>query len=254
MEPTFKDYFSSKSHAYAQFRPNYPASLYAYLASVSPHHELAWDCATGTGQAALGLAPYFDRIIATDASANQIAHARADPKISYQVAPAEKTSIPAASVDLIVVAQALHWFDLNEFYREVERVLRPQGVLVVWSYNLLSVSPQVDAVIHRLYEEIVGAYWPSERSMVEDGYKELAFPFNEIYGPPFDMTATWSIQQLTGYLHTWSAVQRYQEHNNRDPVAMIVDELGAAWGEVGGVKKISWPLSLRIGLQEALID
>lgn len=249
MDPTFKDYFSSKSDAYAQFRPHYPAPLYAYLASISPHHELAWDCATGTGQAALGLAPHFDRIIATDASANQIAHARPDPKISYQVAPAGTTSIPSSSVDLVVVAQALHWFDLNEFNSEVERVLKPQGVIAVWSYNLLTVSPNVDAVINRLYEKIVGAYWPSERSLVEDGYKGLVFPFKEINGPPFRMTATWSLEHLTGYLHTWSAVQRYQEQNNHDPVAMVVDELCAAWGEEGGLKRISWPLSLRIGLK-----
>jgi SAM-dependent methyltransferase len=249
MDPTFKDYFSSKSDAYAQFRPHYPASLYAYLASISLRHELAWDCATGTGQAALGLAPYFDRIIATDASENQIAHARPHPKISYQVAPAGKTSIPTSSADLIVVAQALHWFDLNEFYSEVERVLKPQGVIAAWSYNLLTVSANVDAVINRLYEKIVGAYWPEERNLVEDGYKGLAFPFEEVNGPTVSMTATWSLEQLTGYLHTWSAVQRYQEQNKRDPVAMIVDELCAVWGEAGGLKRISWPLSLRIGFR-----
>ncbi len=247
MDSTFKDHFSAKSDTYARFRPKYPASLYAYLASISPHHELAWDCATGSGQAAVGLAAHFDRVIATDASANQIAHAYPNPAISYCVAPAEKTRIAAASVDLVVVAQALHWFDLNAFYKEVERVLKKHGVIAVWSYNLMTVSPQIDVVIKRLYAKIVGKNWPSERRLVEDGYKSLAFPFREINAPSLRMTATWSLEQVIGYLHTWSAVQRYQEQNKHDPVTIIAAELCAAWGEGGGLKRISWPLSLRIG-------
>ena len=249
MNPKFKDYFSSKSAAYARYRPVYPASLYEYLASISQSHELAWDCATGTGQAALGLVPYFDRIIATDASESQITHARPHRNISYQVTTAEKTSIPTSSVDLIVAAQALHWFDLNGFYSEVDRVLKRKGAIAVWSYNLLTVSPDVDSVVNRLYHNILGAYWPSERRLVEDGYRGMDFPFKEIKTPPFSMTATWSVQQVTGYLHTWSAVQRYKQHNNHDPVEMVVDELLAAWGDDDGLKRIEWPLSLRVGFK-----
>ena len=246
-EPTFSDHFSGHAAQYAQFRPVYPPALYAYLASVCPRRVRAWDCATGSGQAAVALAGYFDQVVATDASAEQVAHAEAAAKVEYRVAPAEVSGIEAGSVDLVTVAQALHWFDLPAFYAEVERVLSPGGVLAVWCYGLFQCSPEVDAWVEYLYSRLVGPYWPPERRLIEDGYRGLPFPYVEEEPPSFAMEAQWDLPRTTGYLRTWSAVQRYVEAQGQDPVAEIASQLGEAWGEAGQVRTIRWPLHLRVG-------
>ena len=181
--PSFKDHFSAHASAYARYRPRYPEALFAYLASLCPAHDLAWDCATGNGQAARSLTEHFARVVATDASADQLAHAAPHEQITYHVAPAAQSPLASHSADLVTVAQALHWLDLDAFYAEVRRVLKPGGVLAVWTYGLLRINPAVDAVIQRLYTDIVGAYWPPERRHVEDGYRALAFPFDAIEPP-----------------------------------------------------------------------
>ena len=242
----FKDHFSNHAASYAQFRPHYPSSLFKYLGSIAPSRRLAWDCATGNGQAALGLAPAFDRIIATDASAKQIANAQSHAKVEYRVAPAENSDIDSATIDLIMVAQALHWFDLDRFYREVRRVSRPQGVLAASAYNLLQIEKGIDEVVNRYYHEVVGPFWPPERRLVEQ-FGELPFPFREIAAPKFEMTARWNLDHLLGYLRTWSSTQRFMAAKGGDPLEQINDDLRSAWGKAGQTRTVRWPLVVRIG-------
>lgn len=243
----FKDHFSTRSRDYAQFRPHYPIELFEYLAGLAPARLCAWDCATGNGQAAAGLAHCFQNVVATDASEEQIANAIQHERVQYRVATAEQSDIESASIDIVIVAQALHWFDVGLFFDEVRRVLKPGGALAVWCYNLLEVSPPIDALLEKFYRETVGPYWDFERSLVETGYRTLPFPFTEIESPSFQMKADWSLDQLLGYLRTWSATKNFILERGFDPVAELAGELSALWGPVSDRKRISWPLSLRVG-------
>lgn len=243
----FKDHFSGHAADYTRYRPGYPRPLFAWLAGQVPGRTLAWDCATGNGQAAVGLAEFFATVIATDASAAQVAAATPHPQVRYAVAPAEASGIASHSVDLLTVGQALHWFDFPAFYAEAARVLKPGGVLGVWSYGLMQVSPAVDAAVWRLYEPILGPYWPEERRYVEEQYRTLPFPCQEIASPRFAMEARWTLEQLMGYLGTWSAVRRYCNELGSDPLALIADELRAAWCDAGMQRQVVWPLSMRVG-------
>jgi SAM-dependent methyltransferase len=244
----FKDHFSDRSREYGCFRPDYPESLYAYLAEHAPGRDLAWDCACGSGQAALGLARHFRRVVATDASAEQIAAARPAANVEYRVAAAETSGLPGRSLDLVAVAQALHWFDLDRFYAEVGRVLKPNGLLAAWSYDLLRIDPEIDALIGDLYRNELGPYWPPERRWVELGYQGLRFPFPELTPPPLAMQAEWPLSRLLGYLGTWSAVRGYREALSRDPLARLEPGLRSLWGNPARVRRVHWPLSLRIGV------
>jgi len=244
---SFKDHFSQQSASYSRYRPHYPEGLFSYLASQVERHERAWDCGTGSGQAALELARFFAEVIATDASEQQIANALYHERVRYRVAPAEASGLDADSVDLITVAQALHWFDQERFYTEVRRVLRPGGVLAVWCYRLARVSPAVDAVLDRFYTEIVGPFWPPERELIDQGYRTVPFPFAELESPHFEMEAEWTLPHLLGYLGTWSAVQRYREQKGQDPLEVIQSELIQAWGRPETMASIRWPVYLRLG-------
>lgn len=243
----FKDHFSTASDRYAAFRPDYPAARYAWLAGLRGERETAWDCATGSGQAALGLAAHFRRVIATDASDEQIRHAQPHPGIEYRVAPAEASTLDAASVDLISVAQAVHWFDLAHFYAEVERVLKPGGVLALWGYGRMVLPGELDAPFLRFYAETVGPYWPPERNLIEDGYRSLAFPFSEIDAPPFFIEVDWTLDRLLDYVSTWSAVKRFQAAQGYDPLPALWAALAPAWGDAATPRRLAWPLFLRCG-------
>ncbi|MBI5064063.1 MAG: class I SAM-dependent methyltransferase [Desulfatitalea sp.] len=246
----FRDHFSNVSDQYAQFRPRYPDALFGYLAERSPQREVAWDCATGTGQAALPLARLFSRVIAADASARQTTQAEKHPRVHYIVAAAEASGLRASSIDLITVAQALHWFDLPRFYAEVERVLRPGGVLAVWSYGRLRMAPPaLQSCLDHFYDDIVGPYWPPERRHVEEGYRSLAFPFDELRPPAFALTADWPLNHLAGYLRTWSATQAYTRAHGHDPVANLLPELAKHWGHAHSQCTVTWPIALRVGLR-----
>ncbi len=247
MGSSFKDHFSGHAALYSRYRPTYPAALFDFLANATPVRALAWDCATGGGQAAVALAEKFDRVIATDASVQQINEAKPHPKIEYRVAPAEAGGLESASVDLLTVAQALHWFDLGKFYSEAQRALKPGGVLAVWSYNLLSITPALDALVSHFYSETVGPFWPPERRLVEQGYGALPFPFGEIKAPCFAMQAEWSLADFAGYLGTWSSVWRYMDANGVDPVAALLPALQEKWGDPELSRRVSWPLELRAG-------
>jgi SAM-dependent methyltransferase len=243
----FKDHFSKHAADYAKFRPRYPNELFAYLASISPSRQRAWDCATGNGQAAIALAAQFDIVIATDASTKQIENAPADQRVEYRVAAAEESGLESDSIDLITVAQALHWFDLSKFWAEAKRVLKPQGVLACWSYNVVSVAPEIDRITDRFYRKTVGPFWPPERAIVEAGYRTIDFPFHEIVPPLFRMETRWTLDQLLGYLRTWSATQKFIAANNFDPVGRLENELAEIWQPRDAARTIAWPLSLRVG-------
>jgi SAM-dependent methyltransferase len=244
----FKDHFSRLAAQYSAFRPSYPPAIFDYLAQLCRERQNAWDCACGNGQATLALAERFEAVIATDASPQQLAAAPTHANVTYRVARAEESGIEPQSVDLVTVAQALHWFDLDPFYGEVQRVLKPAGVLAVWTYGPLHVDGgAVDALFQEFYYDIVGPYWPPERRLVEAGYRDLAFPFAEISPPPFNMEEQWSLAHLLGYLHTWSATARYADDKGTDPVAALEERLRSVWVDTQSARRVAWPLALRVG-------
>jgi SAM-dependent methyltransferase len=244
----FSDHFSSLSSAYAVHRPGYPEALFTLLAALPAKRKRVWDCATGSGQAAVGLAASFERVVATDASAAQIRQAIAHPRVTYHVATAEAPGLAAASAELVTVAQALHWFDLDRFYSEASRVLVPGGLLAVWTYaRLLVDGGPIDVVLDEFYSYVVGPYWPEERRLVETGYRTMPFPFDEISVTSPPMVASWTRSRLIGYVRTWSAVQRYVEANRTDPVPALERRIAPHWGNPESSRQIEWPLTVRAG-------
>jgi SAM-dependent methyltransferase len=243
----FKDHFSSRAEAYTRYRPTYPRELFAWLASLPRSRELAWDCGCGNGQAALGLVPFFDRIIATDPSRQQIENAPQHERIDFSVATAEDSGIAGNTVDLVVVAQALHWFDFDRFYAEVRRVARRDAVIAAISYGEVHVEGQADMLVGTFYRDTIGPYWPPERHYVDEHYTTIPFPFPEITAPQFAMEIEWDLEHLLGYLGTWSAVREYEKQRGSDPLSLFGDQLRAVWGAPLETRRISWPLSLRVG-------
>lgn len=249
MKPApFQDHFSGIASQYAQFRPRYPSALFEYLASLSLQRKLAWDCATGSGQSATALAAEFELVIATDASEQQIANAEPHPRVLYRTAPAENSGIDAESVNLIAVAQALHWFDLPAFYTEVRRVLKPDGVLAVWSYGPMVIEDAaIQKLLDRFYYEVVGPYWPPERKLVDEGYRSLVFPFARVEAPEFTMESAMVPEDIAGYLGTWSATQKYRQAEGQDPVPGLIDAITGLWDDPDLPMTVEWPLVVRIG-------
>jgi len=245
---SFSDHFSSSASSYASFRPGYPPELFAWLASVTPDRHCAWDCGTGSGQAAIRLADHFDRVVATDPSVAQLAHASRHARVHYAAMSAERSALAGASASVVTVAQALHWFDRPAFFAEARRVLEARGVVAVWSYGLLTLrDPTLDEVLRRFHGETVGPYWPPERRLVDEGYRSLALPFEQVEAPPFSMHADWRLEHLAGYLSTWSAVQRARSATGSDPVPRVVESLRAAWGPEDGERRVEWPITLHVG-------
>ena len=218
------------------------------MAALVTRHTLCWDAGTGSGQAAGGLAEHFAEVVATDASADQIAHAAPHPGVTYRVAPAEESEIDEASVDLVTVGQAVHWFDQKKFFLEVKRVGGEGAAIAVWAYDLFDIpdSPAVDAVF-RAFHASVETYWPPERAIVARRYADLLFPFEEIPLPPLTMMAEWGLGRTLGYLSTWSAVKRCTKETGRNPIGEFEERFAAAWGDPAAEKTISWPLILRAG-------
>ena len=252
MTRPFADHFSGVAEGYASYRPQYPPSLFAYLAGLTSGRGLAWDCAAGSGQATMSLPPFFDRIVATDASAAQLSAAPSHPKVSYHVAAAEDSGLADASVNLVTVAQAAHWLDLERFYAEVRRVLVPKGIIAMWCYGLHRLGDvRIDGAIGVFYKDVVGPYWPPERALIEEGYRTIPFPFDEASPPAFEMVAQWTLPQLLGYLRTWSAVDRYRAANGVDPVIALEKELAPLWRDEGRRRRVTWPLAVRVGSAKA---
>ncbi|MEX0963410.1 MAG: class I SAM-dependent methyltransferase [Pseudohongiellaceae bacterium] len=243
----FKDHFSAHAQAYAQARPGYPAQLFEFLGSQCSSHETAWDCATGNGQAALSLAKIFDRVIASDGSAEQLQQAEAADNIEYRQVTAETPFLEAHSCDLVTVAQALHWFASDKFFDNVRSCLKPEGRFAAWCYGVQQICTPVDAVVATLYEEILGAYWPPERQLVENRYRDISFPFETSVIERFSLSLDWNLAQLCSYITSWSALQRYSRHNGTDPLQLVREALVAAWGDAEQVRRVNWPLTLILG-------
>jgi SAM-dependent methyltransferase len=247
--PRDTDHFSKIAASYARFRPDYPDHLLDWVADASPARRRAWDCGAGSGQASLGLARRFDLVVASDLSASQLAAAPAHERVHRVAARAESAALASASCDAVVVAQALHWFDLPAFHAEASRVLVRGGLLAAWSYGLLRVEPEtaprLDAIVRAFYRDVLGPHWPAERRLVDDGYRDIAFPAPELEPPTFHMAQRWTLAQLVGYVRTWSAVRSYRTATGDDPVPAFARELGEAWGDPGSVREVRWPLVVR---------
>lgn len=244
---TFKDHFSKQSDIYLKYRPQYSSQLFEYLSSLSNQHQLAWDCGTGNGQAAIGLAPYFDQIIASDPSEQQIKNAIANPKIVYKIETAENSSISDHSVDLITVANAIHWLNFDAFFAEVKRVLKPDGIIMIWSYFIPSVSPEIDALIHDLHFRILNDYWLPENRLIENEYSDIQFPFKEFKHPDFFCNKLMNRNDLIGYLNTWSGTQRFINKNGFSPTDEIHDKMCYVWKNAEEEKLVQWKLILKGG-------
>jgi len=242
----FSNHFAFAARSYATYRPRYPDALFDWIASLTPTRERAWDCGTGSGQAAVALARHYEQVIATDPSVAQLASAEPAAGVSYLAMTAEQAGLASRSMDVVTVAQALHWFDLRTFFAETDRVLRPGGTLAVWSYGLISVDPVIDPLLGRFYWETLGSFWPSGRALVDNGYAGVSLPYPERTAPEFTMEATWSLSQFGGFLSTWSAVGRYRQAVGADPLPQFMSSVAAAWGATDA-RRVRWPLMVRSG-------
>lgn len=244
---SFKDHFSTQALSYAKARPTYPAALFEWLAAQCPLRERAWDAGCGNGQATLSWAAWFDHVYATDPSAAQIANALPHPGVRYAVERAEDCSLHACSVDLVGVAQALHWFDFEAFFAQVRRVLGCNGLFAAFSYGSMQVAPDVDHVVHAFEHQTVGPFWPPERAHVDAQYRTIAIPLQRIQAPAFEMTQEWDLAQTLAYLGTWSAVQRFDQHHGGSAMAAFEPALADAWGEPEMRRRVRWPLLVWAG-------
>jgi SAM-dependent methyltransferase len=238
--------FTTLAREYANFRPGYPPELFEWLARVSPSRDAVWDAGCGSGQASAALAAHFATVHATDVAAEQIAAAQPHPRVRYAVAPAEKSGLANGSVDLVTVAQALHWFDVEAFYSEARRVARPGALLVVWNYpRPVFDDPALDAVFLDFYANGVGPHWPAGRRHVETNYTTLPFPQPELPHPAFALELDWRFGQVIGYVSSWSATARYREARGLDPVPLLEESLGKIWpGDASA--KLRMPLGMRV--------
>ena len=245
--PGFADAFSDAADRYVVSRPAYPAMHFNRLAALAARQALAWDCGTGNGQAAIGLAEHFDRVEATDASAKQIANALLDPRVRYRVALAEVSGLEDRSVDLISVAQALHWFDLPRFYAEVRRVARPGGILAAYGYDWFHISPEIDALTEKFLLQPVAAYWSPNNRILWEGYRTIEFPFEELPAKADNIDVTWTLDQLFGFFLTWSAPRRKRQAEGDEFLELARVEFESAWGDPGRPRQIVMPMHLRVG-------
>ena len=244
---TFKDHFSAAATGYAAHRPVYPRAVAEALAACSPGRSLAWDAGCGSGQLSAVLGEAFDQVVATDASAAQIAQAVPHPRVRYAVAPAEVSGLADGSVDCAVAAQAAHWFDLDAYYREVRRVSRPGGLVALVTYAVMEVDSQIEHLVERFYWHALEGHWPPERRVVEEGYRSLPFPFEPVQSPALALEHRWNADQLLGYVGTWSAVQSLKKAGRGADLERFGEELRRAWGDPATARLIRWPLSLRLG-------
>ena len=241
-----KDNFSSGSDKYARYRPAYPPEFFDFLNPLLPVKETAWDCGTGNGQVAHELAKTFDRVFATDISRSQIDNAVQADNIQYSIQPAEQTNFENNSFDLIVIAQAIHWFEFKKFYAEVRRTAREHAVICVVGYGLIKISEQIDLIIANFYENVVGKYWDAERKYIDEAYRTIPFPFSEIQTPSFVNAQEWTLEHLIGFLNTWSAVKHFINQEGYNPVEQVRAEIAELW-EREAIKTVHFPIIQRIG-------
>jgi ubiquinone/menaquinone biosynthesis C-methylase UbiE len=244
---TFKDHFSGHAGDYAAYRPWYPDELFDELAKLTAKHERVWDCATGNGQAATGLAQHFAHVVASDASVKQLASRRPHPRIDFCAALAEAAPLADRCCDMVTVAQSVHWFQFERFYAEARRVLKPGGVLALWTYETFRIDPRLDAPIDHFYNKVVGPYWPPERRYIDELYRTIPFPFDEVQMPSIILETRWTLEQVMNYLGTWSAVHRYRAAKGSDPLPGFRAAIEPLWGAPETVRPINWPLHMRVG-------
>ena len=241
----FKDHFSERAAGYAVYRPHYPPTLAAWLATAAPARKLAWDVGCGSGQLSTLLGDHFEKVIATDASSAQIERAAAHPRVEYRMEPAESSSLASSSADLITVAQAAHWMKLDAFYKEARRVAREGALIALVAYERTRIDPSIDPIIERFYAGDLAAWWPPERKHIETGYRTLDFPFEPVAAPLFEMKATWTADQLAGYIRTWSAVRAMEAANGPRATNRFEDAVRRAWGP--GAREGTWPIVVLAG-------
>jgi len=241
-----KDNFSSQSDMYAKYRPTYPSAFFSYLNTLVPVKQRAWDCGTGNGQVAFALAETFEKVFATDMSQAQIDHAAQANNINYSVQPAEHTNFEDNQFDLIIVAQAIHWFDFDKFYTEVKRTAKENALICVTGYGRIMISEAIDALITDFYTRVIGKYWDKERRYIDENYETIPFPFEEIEAPAFENKLSWTLEHLIGYLNTWSAVKHFIQQNGYNPIDALHEALMDHW-EPGQIREVTFPLLLRIG-------
>jgi ubiquinone/menaquinone biosynthesis C-methylase UbiE len=241
-----KDNFSAQASLYAQYRPTYPKEWYEFLMAIVPARETAWDCATGNGQIAGHLCKYIKTVYATDLSEKQVENAVGADNIFYKVEAAEHTAFPSQYFDLITVGQAIHWLQFDQFYREVKRVAKPGGILAIVGYNIFRSEPAIDSIIDRFYFEITGPYWDKERRYVDEQFRTIPFPFEEIPSPTLVNTMQWTFENVLGFLNSWSAVEHYKKKHGTNPVDLVYEELRGLWPE-GAAREIKFPILMRTG-------
>lgn len=238
--------FSEQSDLYARYRPEYPAEMYDFIFSHLSSYQRAWDCATGSGQMAKVLSNYFDEVIATDISEEQLSHAPQKTNISYQIAPAEDSGLPSDHFDLITVAQAIHWFNIEQFYAEVQRVGRNNALIAVIGYGMVRIDNKANPVIDELYEKSFGTYFNKNRQYLDEGYRTLPFPFDEIAYTEFTNTLNWTLDDLEGYFNSWSAVQKMKSELAINPADKAIKQLRQKLGNQKSVEA-SFPVFMRLG-------
>lgn len=243
----FADHFSRQAADYTRYRPRYPDALFDFLAAHCPQQERALDVATGNGQAAMQLCDYFETVIGSEPSLSQLRNASARNALHYVCSTAEQLPFRSGSFDLVTVAQAAHWFEHAAFHAEVDRLLRPGGLLALWCYGLFSIEPAIDNLINHYYADTVGPYWPKERHWIEQGYRDLPFPYPPIDTPVFYIEAAWNLDQVIGYLLTWSATQRYLADRDHNPLPELEQQIAEHWPDPSQPKQIHWPIHLLAG-------
>jgi ubiquinone/menaquinone biosynthesis C-methylase UbiE len=240
------DAFSNHAFEYSKFRPSYPAELFEHILSLVPNRDVAWDCATGSGQVAFELARHFKEVKASDISSTQLMHAKRAPNIEYVQAPAEETPFEECTFDLITIAQALHWFDFGKFFAEAERVANFDGIIAIWGYEQSKVNPEIDAIFLDFYQNVVGDHWPEERTYIENMYETIEMPFEKRRNPDFKISEDWNLAEYMGYIRTWTAVQRFIEEHGEDPTVALQERMTRHW-PADETKQVIFPLFLFIG-------
>lgn len=241
-----KDNFSQQSELYKQYRPEYPKEMYDFILSLVPNKNIVWDCGTGNGQIAKVLCSHFNQVFATDISEQQLANAIAANNIKYSKQAAEETNFANKIFDLIIVGQAVHWFDFSKFYAEVNRTLKKDGLVAIIGYGRMSIDNHIDKIIDHLYFDILGNYWDAERKYVDENYKTIPFPFIEIKSPEFQNKYYWTLAHLVGYLETWSAIKHYKNKEKKNPIDFVIDDLKHDWPQ-DFAKEINFPIISRLG-------
>lgn len=242
-----KDLFSRQADVYAQYRPTYPDELFEYIVSFVAEKETAWDCATGNGQAAVKLASYFKKVIATDFSEAQLSKAIPKDNITYQLSTAESTPFRDNTFDLITIATAYHWLNWTLFHQEATRVGKEGAVIAAWTYYAVQFNePALDTLYNHFYKEIIQPYWDYERRYLDERYETVAFDFERLPSRPFASVLQWSREKFKGFLDSWSAVQRYKDVHHTSPLSRIEQDLDHLWPE-HETRTVTLPIALLLG-------